>query len=89
MNDTTVRRYLTAAGALLGLLALTIALAYVDLGAGNLPVALTIASVKAILVGWFFMHLRDAGASMRLFAFAGLLWLAFLVTFTLTDVFTR
>lgn len=52
-------KLLVAVGiALLFLTWLTIAATYVDLGDGNIYVALAIAVVKASLVALFFMHLR-------------------------------
>ena len=44
--------------ALLILTGLTIGAAFIDLGSGNVVVALGIASIKASLVALFFMHLR-------------------------------
>jgi cytochrome c oxidase subunit 4 len=45
-------------GALLVLTVLTVAATKVDLGSGNLWLALGIAAVKATLVAMYFMHLR-------------------------------
>lgn len=44
--------------ALLGLTVLTVAATQIDLGAGNLYLALAIAGTKATLVVLYFMHLR-------------------------------
>ncbi len=44
--------------ALLVLTAITVAAIYVDLGAVNLWIAMTIATIKAALVCMYFMHLR-------------------------------
>ena len=52
-------RYLVAAGlALLVLTVVTVASHSVDMGEANLPVALAIAMVKAVIVALVFMHLR-------------------------------
>lgn len=52
-------RYLVAAGlALLVLTGVTVASHSVDMGEANLPVALAIAMVKAVIVALVFMHLR-------------------------------
>jgi cytochrome c oxidase subunit IV len=49
---------LGTAAALLALTAVTVAVARIDLGAGNVAVALGIAVAKATLVALFFMHLK-------------------------------
>ena len=54
-----VRLSLAVFATLLALTGVTVAVAYVDLGHGaNVAAALTIATVKASLVGLFFMHLK-------------------------------
>lgn len=75
--------------ALLLLLALTLASACVDLGAGNMIANLVIAAVKVALVAVFFMHLRRADATVRLAAGAALLFLFFLAFLTFGDYLTR
>jgi len=55
-----VRQYLFIFGALLVLTVVTVAVSYLHLStAGAVVVALAVASVKASLVGLFFMHLID------------------------------
>lgn len=63
--------------------------AYIDLGILNPIVALTIAVCKASLVVLFFMHVWYRGRLAWVFLGAGVLWLAFLIAFTLSDVMTR
>jgi cytochrome c oxidase subunit 4 len=86
---TAVRTYLLVALVLLLLTGLTIGLAFLPLGAWHTPVALGIAATKALLVAWFFMHLRASHAITRLTALAGLLWLSIMLVGTLDDVITR
>lgn len=62
---------------------------YVTQGALALVVALVIAVAKAALVALFFMHLRTTSPRMRLFAGAGLVWLAILIGLTMSDFLTR
>jgi cytochrome c oxidase subunit 4 len=50
--------YAKVLGTLLALTAITVAAAGFDFGAGNVVIALGIATVKASLVALFFMHLR-------------------------------
>ena len=45
------------------LLAATIGVAQLELGALNPLLNLSIASLKALLIAWFFMHLREGAAS--------------------------
>ena len=74
---------------LIGLTLLTTAVAYVDLGAFNTVVALTIAFVKMFLVIWFFMHVRQSGGLVRIALLAGFFWLALLMALTMSDYRTR
>lgn len=83
------KTYLLVFAALLALLALTVGLAYIDLGFFNLIAALTIASVKALLVILYFMHVRYSSDLAKIFAAAGFLWLFLLLGLTLTDYISR
>ena len=67
----------------------TTAVAFVDLGAFSVVVALAIAVCKMLLVALFFMHVRYSDKLTRLVLAGGLLWLGILIFFTLADVFTR
>jgi cytochrome c oxidase subunit 4 len=75
--------------ALLGLLAATAASSYIPMGGWNSAVNLAISCIKALLVAIFFMHLRHAGALLRLVAAAAVLWLALLFGLSSTDYATR
>src|SRR5438067_9371692 len=75
--------------ALLVLLAVTWAVAYVDLGPFNLIVALAVALAKAIVIALFFMHIKGSTRLLHLAAVAGLMWLLILISLTLSDYFTR
>lgn len=44
--------------ALLVLLVVTVAVAYIDLGAFNLPIAMLIATIKASFIVLYFMHVK-------------------------------
>ena len=85
----SVRTYVLVFVALLLLAAATTAIAYIDLGPFNTVIALAIASIKACLVGLFFMHLLYTHGLTRIVVLAGFFWLALMVSFTLADVFTR
>ncbi|RZI44024.1 Caa(3)-type oxidase subunit IV [Herbaspirillum sp. HC18] len=76
-------------GALMALLLLTLGTAYLKLGAWNSAINLAIATVKALLVVVWFMHLRHASALLRIVAATALLMLAFLFGLSQTDYLTR
>jgi cytochrome c oxidase subunit 4 len=75
--------------ALIVLLLATIFANTLPLGPFSLLVALLIAIAKALLVIYFFMHLRLASKVTWLFAACGFLWLAMLFTMTFSDYLTR
>lgn len=85
----STRFYVTIAVILLVLLTLSVATGELHFGRATLPIAMAIAATKAGLVALFFMHLRHASSMMRLFAVAGLCWMAILLSLTLADVLTR
>jgi len=74
---------------LLILTAVTTAVAFIDLGAFSVVVALCIAVIKMLLVALFFMHVRYSTRLTKLVVSGAVLWLAILITFTLADVWTR
>ena len=91
MNTATSSRgaYLVAFGALLLLLALTVAVAHLHLGEWSPVAALGIAVAKVVLIGLVFMHLKHETPLVRIFSVAGLLWLAILLVFVASDYLTR
>ena len=81
--------YLKVWLALLILLGATTGIAYIPLGWFNTFMSVTIAFAKAILIVLFFMHVKYKAPLARVFACAGLVWLAILFIFTFGDYFTR
>jgi cytochrome c oxidase subunit 4 len=75
--------------ALMAFLALTLGSAYLPMDAWNSVANLGISCAKALLIAVFFMHLRSAGALLRIVAFTGLLWLALLFGLSWTDFGAR
>ena len=67
----------------------TYKLALIDLGGGNAPVALFIATTKAIFVILFFMHVKDSDRLTKITVTAGAFWLGILLTLTMTDFLSR
>jgi caa(3)-type oxidase subunit IV len=45
--------------------------------------------VKALLVGWFFMDLKDSSPLARLVAVSGLFWFGIMMLITLAELFSR
>jgi cytochrome c oxidase subunit 4 len=84
-----VKTYVGIFLALMVLTALTTGVAYIDLGAFNTVVALTIAVIKMLLVVLFFMHVKYATNLTKVIIMAGFFWLAIMMTFTLSDELTR
>ncbi|MGI8785695.1 MAG: cytochrome C oxidase subunit IV family protein [Acidobacteriota bacterium] len=91
MSEHIVARktYLSIFGALMVLTALTVCIAFINLGRLNTFVALTIAACKALLVILYFMHVRYSSKLTRVIALSGFFWLAIMITFVLSDYFTR
>ncbi len=83
------RTYMLIWAALLLLTAVTLGISFLHLGVGNAVIALSLASVKAALVGLYFMHLRRESALVRAFALAPLLFLALIILGTLSDTLFR
>lgn len=67
----------------------TVDVAFYDLGLLSIYVALIIATTKALLVTFYFMHLRYSSRLTWVFAGAGLFWLAILIGLTMSDYLTR
>jgi cytochrome c oxidase subunit 4 len=85
----TAKSYLLVFAGLIALTLLTTAVAFVDLGAFSVVVALAIACCKMLLVALFFMHVRHSSQLTKLVLVGALLWLAILIFFTLADFHTR
>src|SRR4051794_10764417 len=74
---------------LMVLLFATVGAAYMNLRWANVPVAYAIASVKAGLILWYFMHLKYSTRLIHVFAFASFAWLALMLIVTLGDYASR
>lgn len=71
------------------LMVLTVGASRLDLGDWNVPIALAIAGLKALLIVMFFMHARYGSPLLKLFAAGGFLWLLIMFAFIASDVLTR
>ncbi|BDV42792.1 cytochrome-c oxidase [Geotalea uraniireducens] len=83
------RIYFVVWGGLVLLTGLTLAVSYVNLGLGNVAVALLIASAKASLVALYFMHLRHETRLVIAFALFPLFFLSLIIGGTLLDTMFR
>ena len=72
-------------GGLVVLTWVTVAATWVDLGAGNLWLAMAIATLKATMVALFFMHLRWDRPINAIIFFAALLFVTLFVGMLLAD----
>ena len=84
-----IRTNLIIFGALMGLLVVTVAAAYVVPASLAVPVALAIATVKAVLVLLYFMHVRWSSRLTQVFAGAAFLWLGIMLSLTMADYLSR
>ena len=91
MSDHVVptRTYYAVFVTLMVCTAITVAVAFVDLGALNTVVAMTIAVLKATLVVLFFMHVKYGTRLTWVVIAASLFWLGILLALTLGDYLTR
>jgi len=85
----SLKLYFTVFGILMVGTALTVAVAFFDLGAMNNVVMLTIAIVKATFVVLYFMHVRRSSRLTWVVAGSGFFWLLIMFSFTLTDYMSR
>jgi cytochrome c oxidase subunit IV len=75
--------------ALMVCLAATVALSSFHLGEAGPMLAIAIAALKAILIGAFFMKLKEASGGLRLFAMGSLFWVGVLVSLVWADYLMR
>jgi cytochrome c oxidase subunit 4 len=85
----TVRSYITIFLVLMVLTAVTVLVAYVNLGQLNKVVALGIATFKASLVILYFMHVKYSSRLTKLVVMAGFFFLVILLGLTMTDYGSR
>ena len=89
IHPTPRRVYYTVYAVLLFCTYLTVQIAYFDLGILNTVAAVTIAVVKATLVVFFFMHVRERTGLTGVVVAGALFWLLILLALTMGDYLTR
>ena len=86
---SSIKLYVGIFLTLMALTAITIVVAYVNLGPWNKVVALGIASTKATLVVLYFMHVRYASRMTKLVVVSGFFFLMVLFSLTMIDYGSR
>jgi len=81
--------YYTIFATLIVLTGVTVAIARMDFGAMNTPIALAIAGFKATLVILFFMGVKYNTPLTKVVAASGFVWLIILFGITMGDYLTR
>jgi len=86
---SSVKLYVGIFLTLMALTAITIVVAYVNLGPWNKVIALGIASTKATLVVLYFMHVKYASRMTKLIVVSGFFFLMVLFSLTMLDYGSR
>lgn len=86
---TAPKIYYTIFAVLMGATAITVAVAFLNLGFLNTPIALGIAGIKASLVILYFMHVRYSTRLTWVVVIGSFLWLGVLFVLTFADYFSR
>jgi cytochrome c oxidase subunit 4 len=86
---TPFATYMKVAAALIILTFLTVGAHQLHLGVLKAPIAFLIATVKAVLVMGWFMHLKYEGKLNKIIFGSGFLFLAVLLFFCALDILTR
>ena len=85
----SLKLYFAVFGILMVGTALTVLVAFYDLGPLNNVMMLTIACVKALFVVLYFMHVRWSSRLTWVVVTSGFFWLLIMFTFTMTDYLSR
>lgn len=88
-RTTSGASYVMTWGALLVLTAASFGVDLLHVSGLTLPATLVIAGAKATLVGWFFMHLRQAPFGIRFVALLNVAWVMMLCIGIAADVAAR
>ncbi len=84
-----IKMYITIFGSLMVFTAITVVVAFVNLGALNFPVAISVAIFKATLVILFFMHLKYSSRLTKLVCGSAFFFLIVLFGLTMSDYLSR
>ncbi len=84
-----LKTYFTVFAALMVFTAITVAVAFLDLGPANNVVMLSIAVVKATLVVMFFMHVKYGTRLIPLVAASGFFFVMLMFVIMMSDYMSR
>ncbi len=88
-NASPARNYILTGVGLLGLLALTIAASYLNLGVFNPIITASISVASTALILLFYMHVRRIKPLLWFFVGAGFFWLGIMFVLAFSDFLTR
>ncbi|MGE5571238.1 MAG: cytochrome C oxidase subunit IV family protein [Rhodospirillales bacterium] len=88
-HGNAAKTYGKVLGVLITLTVITVLAAGIDFGAGNVVIALAIATLKASLVALFFMHLLHEKAMNSIIFVSGLIFLGVFLALTMIDTGAR
>ena len=71
------------------LFAISLGAYFLNMGALHNPISYTISVLKSLLIITFFMEVKSSAPLIRVAVWSGLLWLAILISLSLTDYLTR
>lgn len=83
------KTHLAVIGILFFLTVVTVWVAQFDFGAANVVIALAVATVKAVLVMAYFMHLKWDSMMNRVLLGSSFFFLGLLALFLFLDIYTR
>jgi cytochrome c oxidase subunit IV len=89
INAASARTYILTGVALLGLLALTIVVSYLNLGVLNPIITALISMTSTALIILFYMHVRRSKPLLWVFVGAGFFWLGIMFVLAFSDFMTR
>ena len=86
--------YYLVFGFLMVMLCLTVGAWYIDehvmpLGSWSIPIALAIATIKALAIVWIFMHVKFSSKLVQIFACTGIVFMGIMFVLTFNDYLTR
>ena len=85
----SIKLYFAIFATLMVLTAMTVYVAFIDLGTMNTFVALAVAVTKATLVILFFMHVKYSSKLTWLVVASGFFFLAIMLALTMSDIVSR
>jgi cytochrome c oxidase subunit 4 len=89
INTSPARTYILTGVALIGLLALTIATSYLNLGMLNPIITASISVASTALIILFYMNVRQSKPLLWVFVGAGFFWLGIMFVLAFSDFLTR